>query len=115
MADPGLVRSAAHLAIMAGADFIKTSTGKVKINATLEAADIMLNAIRESGRPVGFKPAGGVRSIEDAAAYLTLADTIMGTGWARPETFRFGASGLLGAILSELGDMPTSNPARTDY
>jgi deoxyribose-phosphate aldolase len=101
--DAGLIRNASHLAISAGSDFIKTSTGKVAVNATLPAADIMLNAIRESGRPVGFKPAGGVRTVGDAAQYLNLAAAIHGDGWAKPSTFRFGASGLLNDILAVLG------------
>ena len=90
-------------AIAAGADFIKTSTGKTPISATLEAAHIMLEAIRESGKPVGLKPSGGIRTTEQAVAYLRLADSIMGPGWATPETFRFGASSLLDALLKTLG------------
>ena len=100
--DPGLIREASDMAIAAGADFIKTSTGKVAVNATLGAARIMLEAIRDAGQPVGFKPAGGIRTVEDAAAYLALADEILGPGWASPETFRFGASGLLDALLAVL-------------
>jgi deoxyribose-phosphate aldolase len=108
----GLIRSASHLAIQGGADFIKTSTGKVAVNATLEAADIMLTAIRESGRRVGFKPAGGVRTVADARLYLTLAATIHGPDWIMPSTFRFGASGLLGDILSVIeGREPLAAPA----
>jgi deoxyribose-phosphate aldolase len=102
MKDRGLIRSASHIAIQEGADFIKTSTGKVAVNATLEAADIMLTCIRESGRKVGFKPAGGVRTVGDARLYLTLAATIHSPDWPMPSTFRFGASGLLGDILSVL-------------
>lgn len=100
--DTALIRRASELAIEAGADFIKTSTGKVAVNATLEAADIMLRAIRASGRKVGFKPAGGVSSVADAALYLSLAETIMAPDWAMPSTFRFGASGLLDDILTVL-------------
>jgi deoxyribose-phosphate aldolase len=101
--DAALILRASELAIDAGADFIKTSTGKVPVNATLEAADIMLRAIRQSGRKVGFKPAGGIGSVADAALYLSLAETIMAPDWAMPSTFRFGASGLLDDILSVLG------------
>ena len=90
-------------AIAAGADFIKTSTGKTLVSATLEAAHIMLEAIRDSGKPVGLKPSGGIRTTEQALAYLRLADNIMGAGWATPETFRFGASSLLDALLKTLG------------
>ncbi|WP_106753915.1 deoxyribose-phosphate aldolase [Pannonibacter carbonis] len=101
--DPLLIHQASQVAIAAGADFIKTSTGKVKINATLEAAEIMLTVIEETrrdhGRPVGFKPAGGIRTLDDATAYLALADRILGPNWATAATFRFGASGLLDALL----------------
>ena len=108
--DPGLIERAANLAIAEGADFIKTSTGKVKVNATPEAARIMLGVIVKSGRPVGFKPAGGIRTVSDAAEYLALADDIMGAGWATPQTFRFGASGVLDAILATLGGTTAPDP-----
>lgn len=88
------VRDASELAIAAGADFIKTSTGKTAHSASLPAARTMLEVIAAAGRPVGLKPSGGIRSLADAAGYLALADEIMGPGWATPETFRFGASGL---------------------
>ncbi|SMF39005.1 deoxyribose-phosphate aldolase [Xaviernesmea oryzae] len=100
--DSALVRRASELAIAAGADFIKTSTGKVAVNATLEAADIMLQAIRDSKKRVGFKPAGGIGTVADADLYLRLAETIMGPNWIMPSTFRFGASGLLDDILALL-------------
>jgi len=100
--DSALVRRASELAIAAGADFIKTSTGKVNVNATLEAADIMLQAIRDSKKSVGFKPAGGIGTVADADLYLRLAETIMGPNWIMPSTFRFGASGLLDDILALL-------------
>ncbi|WP_316014809.1 deoxyribose-phosphate aldolase [Roseobacter sp. HKCCA0434] len=102
LADPGLIRSAAEQAIEGGAHFIKTSTGKVPVNATLTSARIMLEAIRDSGEEVGFKPAGGVKSTQDAADYLALCDEIMGEGWATPATFRIGASGVLDALLATL-------------
>ncbi len=88
------VRAASELAIAAGADFIKTSTGKTAHSASLPAARTMLEVIAASGRPVGLKPSGGIRTLADAAGYLELADAIMGPGWATPERFRFGASGL---------------------
>ncbi|HEY5794838.1 MAG TPA: deoxyribose-phosphate aldolase [Bosea sp. (in: a-proteobacteria)] len=88
------VREASELAIAAGADFIKTSTGKTAHSASLPAAQTMLEVIAKAGRPVGLKPSGGIRSLADAASYLALADQIMGPHWATPETFRFGASGL---------------------
>jgi deoxyribose-phosphate aldolase len=97
-----LIREAAMAVLDAGADFVKTSTGKLKPGATLEAARPMLEAIRDHGRG-GFKAAGGVRTAEDAAAYLALADEIVGVGWTSPDTFRFGASSLLGDLLEALG------------
>lgn len=100
--DMALVRCASELAIAAGADFIKTSTGKVQVNATLEAADIMLRAIRESKARVGFKPAGGISTVADADLYLRLAESILGPNWVMPSTFRFGASSLLDDILAVL-------------
>ena len=102
LADADLIRAAADTALEAGAEFLKTSTGKVPVNATPEAARILLEAIRDSGKPVGFKAAGGLRSLEDASGYLSLADEIMGADWARPENFRFGASSMLKALLDVL-------------
>jgi deoxyribose-phosphate aldolase len=102
LALPDVIRAASDLALEAGADFIKTSTGKVEVNATPEAARIMLAAIRASGRPAGFKAAGGVRTTADAGLYLDLADDIMGSGWASPATFRFGASGLLTDLVAQI-------------
>ncbi len=92
------VRAAADLAIAEGADFVKTSTGKTDRSATPEAVRTLLESIRHSGRPVGVKPSGGIRTLDDAAAYLALADEVMGPSWATAETFRFGASGLLDAV-----------------
>jgi len=103
MGTPELIRQASDIAISAGADFIKTSTGKVPVNATLDAAEIMLTAIRDSGRDVGFKAAGGIRTAADAQAYLQLADRLMGADWITPAHFRFGASSLLNDLLKTLG------------
>ena len=99
---PEAIDLASRIAIEAGAHFIKTSTGKTSVSATPQAARIMLNAIRASGRAVGFKASGGLRSLDDAKVYLDLADEIMGEGWASPSTFRFGASGLLDPVLATL-------------
>lgn len=101
-----LIRRASEIVIEGEAHFIKTSTGKVAVNATPTAAEIMLQAIRDSGRPVGFKAAGGVRSLAEASAYLALAARIMGPGWLAPERFRFGASGLLQQLLAVLYGRP---------
>ncbi len=109
--DPLLIHAASDLAIAAGADFIKTSTGKAQVNATLEAAEIMLTVIEENRRDtnveVGFKPAGGIRTLDEAAAYLDLASRIMGDNWVCAATFRFGASGLLESLLAELDGRPS--------
>jgi deoxyribose-phosphate aldolase len=105
--DVDQVRRAADLAITGGADFIKTSTGKTARSATPEAARVMLEAIRAAARTVGLKPSGGIRTLEDARLYLGLADALMGTGWATPATFRFGASGLHQALLDALAGAET--------
>lgn len=99
--DAASTRAAADLALAAGADFLKTSTGKVKINATPQATEILLEAIRTSGRPVGFKAAGGIRTVADAA-HLEIADRLMGPDWASAATFHFGASGLLDALIAAI-------------
>jgi len=110
--DAATIRRASDLAIAGGADFIKTSTGKIAAGASPEAARAMLEAIRAAARPVGLKPSGGIRTLADARAYLDLAESIMGAGWATPETFRFGASGLhatlAGVVKSESGNAPES-------
>jgi deoxyribose-phosphate aldolase len=102
LADPRLIETASRLAIDAGADFIKTSTGKSAVSATPQAAEIMLNAIKASGKPVGLKPSGGIRTLPDAALYLDLADRIMGSGWATPRTFRIGASSVYDALIAAI-------------
>ncbi|TMP58520.1 deoxyribose-phosphate aldolase [Pseudoalteromonas sp. S1610] len=99
---PALIAQATELAIQGGADFVKTSTGKVGVNATLEATEIMLNAIKKSSKPVGFKAAGGVKTTGDANAYLQLTTEIMGHEYLAPETFRFGASSLLNDVYKVL-------------
>lgn len=99
-----LIATATKLAIDGGADFVKTSTGKVAVNATLAATDIMLNTIKTSGKKVGFKAAGGVRTVTDAAEYLALAESIMGEAYLQPELFRFGASGLLKDVYATLNE-----------
>jgi len=98
--EPRLIETASRIAIEGGADFIKTSTGKTAVSATPEAAEIMLRAIKDSGRPVGLKPSGGIRTVADAALYLGLADRVMGPGWATPTTFRTGASSRYGALIA---------------
>jgi len=100
--DSKLIETASRIAVDAGADFIKTSTGKTPVSATPEAAEIMLNVIKASGKPVGLKPSGGIRTLGDAKIYLDLADRIMGQGWATPRTFRIGASSVYDALIAAL-------------
>lgn len=98
--DPEVIAEVAREAVEAGADFLKTSTGKIAVGATLEAAQAMLMVIKESDRLVGLKVSGGVRTIEQAEKYISLAEQIMGEGWVSPETFRIGASQLADEILA---------------
>lgn len=100
LADPDLVLSASEAALKGGADFLKTSTGKVPVSATPQAGRILLEAIAREGGRVGFKPSGGIRSYEDARLYLDLAEEVCGAGWATPERFRIGASGVLADLLA---------------
>lgn len=104
------LRTVAELACSCGADFLKTSTGKVPQGASLDAAAIMLSVIAEGRMGVGFKASGGVRTLAQAAQYLALADYLLGSDWARSSTFRFGASGLLDALLAELGQGQSPAP-----
>ena len=99
---PELISRASEISIYAGADFIKTSTGKVAVNATLEAARIMLQVIKDKNPKVGFKAAGGVKDAKTAKAYLDLAREILGEDWVSAQHFRFGASSLLNNLLAEL-------------
>jgi deoxyribose-phosphate aldolase len=113
---PRAIAEASRLAIEAGADFLKTSTGKVPISATPEAVEIMLTAIREAGRPVGLKVSGGIRTLRDAALYMALADGMMGPDWATPQTFRIGASTLYDALLAAIeGGKPAPPPELAAY
>jgi len=102
LGDPLLIREISFAALGAGADFIKTSTGKAKIGATPAAARTMLECIHENGGRAGFKAAGGVRTLIDAGRYLALADEILGAGWATPARFRIGASVLLTELRAVL-------------
>jgi deoxyribose-phosphate aldolase len=99
------VRRASWLAMLAGADFIKTSTGKVSVNATPPVALVMLEAVRDfaetTGRVVGVKVAGGIRSTKDAMKYLVIVNETVGSSWLTPQRFRFGASSLLNDLLMQ--------------
>lgn len=102
---PELIKLASEISIRAGADFIKTSTGKVKVNATPEAAEIMLNVIKSTNtatKDTGFKAAGGVANVDDAQVYLNLATQILGDDWVTTKHYRFGASSLLNNLLLTL-------------
>jgi deoxyribose-phosphate aldolase len=103
LGDQAFIGAAALLAIRNGADFIKTSTGKSPVSATLAATDLMLRTIKATDPAVGLKPSGGIRTLADADAYLAQADRIMGPDWVSPATFRFGASGLLTALEAAAG------------
>ena len=100
------IHEASMLAMEAGADFIKTSTGKQEPGATPAAAIVMCNSIKEyykkTGRKVGFKPAGGISPVKDALCYLAIVDTILVKEWLTPELFRIGASRLANNLLSAL-------------
>jgi len=103
------VRLASALAIRAGAHFIKTSTGKVTPAATLPVTLVMLEAIRdhflETGRMVGMKPAGGIRTAKEALHYLVMVKETLGAAWLSPDWFRFGASGLLTDVNMQIAKM----------
>ncbi|QEL24453.1 deoxyribose-phosphate aldolase [Bosea sp. F3-2] len=109
------VRVASELAIAAGADFIKTSTGKTARSASIPAARAMLGVIGMAARPIGLKPSGGIRSLADAKSYLALADAMMGPDWATPATFRFGASGLYAALVEEIDGAAPGTPLPGSY
>src|SRR5436189_83548 len=113
------VRRASLLAIAAGGDFIKTSTGKLPSAATLPVALVMLEAIRdvyeETGRRVGFKPAGGIRNAKQAIQHLVLTHETLGTDWLTPDLYRFGASSLLNDILMQLRKEKTGRYQSPDY
>jgi deoxyribose-phosphate aldolase len=105
------IAKASHVCMMAGADFIKTSTGMESVNATLPVSLVMVRAIRnyyeETGYKVGFKPAGGIRKAKDAIAWLILIKEELGDDWLNANLFRFGASGLLGDIERQLEHFTT--------
>ena len=103
---PELIRKASLLSMFAGTDFVKTSTGKIDVAATPEAAVVMCHAIRDyyekTGRKVGFKAAGGVRTAEDAALYYTIVKEILGEEWITTDLFRIGASSAANNIISAI-------------
>ena len=113
------VRRASWLAMLAGADFIKTSTGKVSPAATLPVTLVMLEAVRDfraaTGRIIGVKPAGGIRTTKDAMRYLVLVNETVGEDWLDPDRFRFGASTLLNDLLMQRAKLATGRYSGPDY
>jgi deoxyribose-phosphate aldolase len=113
------IRQASVLAMAAGADFIKTSTGKLGVSATLPTALCMMEAARdffdETGRKVGIKVAGGIRASKQAIQYLTLVYETLGPDWMTPERFRIGASSLLNDVLMQINKERTGRYQGPDY
>jgi deoxyribose-phosphate aldolase len=113
------VRRASWLAMLAGGDFIKTSTGKVPVAATLPVTLVMLEAVRDfraaAGRQVGVKPAGGIRTTKDAIKYLVVVNETAGEDWLDPDWFRFGASTLLNDLLMQRTKLTTGHYSGPDY
>jgi deoxyribose-phosphate aldolase len=113
------VRRASWLAMLAGADFIKTSTGKVQPAATMPVTLVMLEAVRDffamSGRRVGVKAAGGISASKDAIRYLVMVNETVGDDWLHPELFRFGASRLLNDLLMQRSKLATGRYSGPDY
>ena len=105
---PELIRRASLVSMLAGADFVKTSTGKIDVAATPEAAFVMCHAIKDyynlTGRKVGFKAAGGVKTPEDAALYYTIVEEVLGQEWLTPDLFRIGASSAANNLISAIED-----------
>ncbi|MFV0462217.1 MAG: deoxyribose-phosphate aldolase [Nostocoides sp.] len=113
------VRRASWLAMLAGADFIKTSTGKASPAATLPVTLIMLTAVRDwhaaTGQVIGVKPAGGIRTSKEALTYLVAVNEVAGPAWLSPATFRFGASSLLNDLLRQRQKLRTGVYAGDPY
>ena len=113
------VRRASWLAMLAGGDFIKTSTGKIAPAATLPVTLVMLEAVRDfrsqTGRQVGVKPAGGIRTTKDAIKYLVLVNETVGDDWLDPDWFRLGASSLLNDLLMQRTKIATGRYSGPDY
>jgi deoxyribose-phosphate aldolase len=113
------VRKASLLAIHAGADFIKTSTGKISPAATQPVTLVMLEAIRDhyvkTGRMIGMKPAGGIRKAKQAIQYLVMVNETLGTAWLSPDWFRIGASSLINDLLMQILKMQSGSYQSTAY
>lgn len=113
------VRKASFIAMNAGADFIKTSTGKVAVNSTLPVTLVMCEAIRDyfyhTGKKIGMKSAGGIRTSKEAMQYLVLVKETLGEDWMNPDMFRFGASTLLNDLLMQYQKLKTGRYQSQDY
>ncbi len=113
------VRRASLLAIAGGADFVKTSTGKINPAATLPVTLVMLEAVRdvfeETGKRIGVKPAGGIRRAKQAVQYLVVVNETLGPEWLTPDLFRFGASSLLNDLLLQIRKEKTGRYQSPDY
>ena len=96
------IKKATQLCIDADVNFVKTSTGKTKVSATPQAANAILETIAKSGKNIGFKASGGIKTMYDAKTYLTLAQSIMGTNWVNSSHFRIGASSLLDDLIKTI-------------
>ena len=113
------IRRASYLAMLAGPDFIKTSTGKVSVNATLPITMLMLQAVKDwfdqTKIQIGVKPAGGIRTAKDAIKYLVVVKETAGEEWLTPKYFRFGASSLLNDVLMQRQKLTTGHYSGRDY
>lgn len=113
------IKRASYLAMLAGADFIKTSTGKVGTNATIPITMLMLEAVRdwaeETGIIIGVKPAGGIKTAKDAMKYLVVIKEVAGERWLTPDLFRFGASSLLNDVIMQRQKLTSGNYSGPDY
>ncbi len=113
------IRRASYLAMLAGPDFIKTSTGKVSVNATLPITLLMLQAVKDwfdqTKIQIGVKPAGGIRTAKDAIKYLVVVKETAGEEWLTPKYFRFGASSLLNDVLMQRQKLTTGHYSGRDY
>lgn len=113
------IRRASYLAMLAGGDFIKTSTGKVTVNATIPITMLMLEAVRDwrdlTGQQIGVKPAGGIRTSKDAIKYLVVVNETAGEDWLNPDYFRFGASSLLNDVLMQRQKLKSGRYSGPDY
>ncbi len=117
--DPHLIWNASIITMAAGADFIKTSTGKISVAATLEAAYVMCSAIKayesHTSKKVGFKPAGGISTTKESLDYYAIVKSVLGEEWLNNQLFRIGASRLANNLLTEILTIENSTNIRCDY